>query len=215
MGKSSTHTKYYTPDGQLVPGVTTVKDVMAKPFLLVWANKLGLAGIEIGKYVDNLADVGTLAHLYVESYYTKKEVDVRDFSPNQVELAQNSFKKFLGWEQKNKLEVIGAELKLVSSTLYFGGTCDLYGILNGKKTLIDIKTSKEVYPEHFTQVAGYKLLLEENGYPVEDAKILRIGRDESEGFDEKEVPMIDVHAERFLACLKLYQINNKLKVNKL
>jgi hypothetical protein len=64
-------------------------------------------------------------------------------------------------------------------------------------------------------VAAYKILLEENGYPVENAKILRIGREEAEGFDEKDIPLIEVHQEKFLACLKILQIDNKLKVNKL
>ena len=63
----------------------------------------------------------------------------------------------------------------------------------------------------FTQVAGYKMLLEENGYPVEDVRILRIGRDDSEGFDDVSVPLIDVHQKRFLVCLELYNLNKELK----
>jgi len=211
MGKSKAHQKYHTKDGILVPGVTTVLGVLAKPALVPWANKLGLQGIEVGKYVDNLAGIGTLAHSIVECYLTKEEVDYGDFTPNQRTQAERAADKFFEWEKKNTFKVIKAELQLVSDKYFFGGTCDIYADLNGKKTLIDIKTSKACYSEHFTQCAAYKILLEENGYPVEDAKILRIGREEAEGFDEKEVPLIDVHAEKFLACLKILQIDNKLK----
>lgn len=215
MGKSNAHIKYYTKNGILVPGVTTVLAVLAKPALIPWANKLGLQGIEVGKYVDNLADAGTLAHAFCESDFTGHGVDIQDYTPNQVTLAKNAFKKFLEWKGKQStFKVLKAELQLVSEEHMFGGTADLYCELNGKKTLIDIKTCKAVYSEHFTQVAAYKILLEENGYPVEDAKILRIGREEAEGFDEKDVPLINIHQEKFLACLKIKQIDNKLKENK-
>jgi hypothetical protein len=215
MGKSNGHQKYHTKDGILVPGVTTVLGVLAKPALVPWANKLGLQGIEVGKYVDSLADVGTLCHNIVECYLTKKEVDYSDYTPNQRTLAEGAAKKFFDWEKKNKFVFIKSELQLVSEKYFFGGTCDIYCELDGKKTLIDIKTSKACYSEHFTQVAAYKILLEENGYPVEEAKILRIGREEAEGFDIKDIPMIDVHAEKFLACLRVLQINNKLKEKKI
>jgi len=215
MGKFSSHQKYHTKEGILVPGVTTVIAVLAKPALVPWANRLGLQGIEVGKFVDSLADVGTLTHRIVEAYLKKEDVDYSDYTPNQRKLAETASKKFFEWEKKNVFKVIKSELQLVSEKHFFGGTCDIYAELNGKKTLIDIKTSKACYPEHFTQCAGYKLLLEENGYPVEDAKILRIGREEAEGFDVKDIPMIDVHAEKFLACLKILQIDNKLKEKKI
>ncbi len=215
MSKANAHQKYYTKDGILVPGVTTVLGVLAKPALIPWANKLGLQGIEVGKFVDSLGDIGTLCHTIIECYLKKQEVDYSDYTPNQKVLAENASKKFFEWEKKNNLKTLQSELQLVSEKYFFGGTCDIYGELNGKKTLIDIKTSKATYPEHFTQVAAYKLLLEENGYPVEDAKILRIGREEAEGFDEKDVPLIEIHQEKFLACLKILQIDNKLKVNKI
>lgn len=214
MGRSKAHQRYYTKDGVLVPGVTTVLGVLAKPALVNWANKLGLQGIEVGKYVDNLADVGTLTHAIIEDYLKGAVTDFSDYTPNQRKLAECASSKFFEWEKKNDFEMIKSELQLVSDKHYFGGTCDIYTMLNGKKTLIDIKTSKACYSEHFTQVAAYKILLEEHGYPVEDCKILRIGREEAEGFDEKSVPCVDIHAEKFLACLKIMQINNRLKENK-
>ena len=101
---------------------------------------------------------------------------------------------------------------MVSEKYQFGGTCDIYCDLNGKKTLIDLKTAKGIFPEMHTQVAAYKILLEENGYPVEDVRILRIGRDESEGFEDQKVAMVDLHWQRFLHCLEIYKINKKLQI---
>ncbi len=215
MGKAKAHQQYFTKDGILVPGVTTVLGVLAKPALVPWANKLGLQGIEVGKFVDSLADVGTLCHHIIECYLKKQVVDYSDYTPNQRVLAENAAKKFFDWEKKHDFNILRSELQLVSEKYFFGGTCDIYCELDEKKTLIDIKTSKGCYPEHFTQCAAYRLLLRENGYEVENVKILRIGREEAEGFDEKEVPLIDIHEEKFLACLKILQIDNKLKINKL
>ena len=169
-----------------------------------------LQGIQLGKYVDSLADVGTLAHRIVECHLKNQVVDYGDYSPNQRKMAENAAKKFFNWESKHQFKLLGSELQLVSEKHKFGGTCDIYCELDGKKTLIDIKTSKDCYKDHFSQVAAYRLLLEENGYPVEEVKILRIGRDDSEGFDEKEVPSLDLHTKRFLLALKLYNLEKQL-----
>jgi len=221
MGKSKAHQVYRLKDGTRVPGCTTITGVMDKPVLKVWANKLGLGLItgeptELGKYMDNLADIGTLAHKMVENHIGKImkveiDEDYSDYNEKQISMAENAALKFFSWEKENKVEYLASELQMVSEKHRFGGCCDIYALLNGKKTLIDLKTSKGIFGEMFTQVAGYKMLLEENGYPVENVKILRIGRDESEGFDDKSVPLIETHQKRFLVCLELYKLNKQLK----
>ena len=213
MGRFKAHQKYYTKDGVLVKGVTTILQVLNKPFLLKWANDLGLAGIKMSDYVDNLADIGTLAHAIVEARLMKTVVDYSDYSPNQKRLAETSSAKFFDWETKNKFEAIKCEIQLVSEK-GFGGTIDIYCNLNGKKTLIDLKTSKAIYPEHFIQTAAYKILLEENGYPVEECRILRIGRSAEEGFEEVIVPNVEIYGRKFLKCLDIIQIDNELKLNR-
>ena len=216
MGKSTAHQIYKLKDGTRVPGCTTITGVMNKPALVRWANNLGLKGIDSSKYVDDLASIGTLAHKLVENHintFLKGPIDAdfKDYTANQMSLAENAVLKFFTWEKENKVEYLKSELQMVSEKHRFGGCCDIYAKLNGKATLIDLKTAKGVYGEHFTQVAGYKLLLEENGYPVEDVRILRIGREEVEGFDDVSVPLIEKHQERFLVCLQLYNLNKQLK----
>jgi len=214
MSKFKAHQKYYTKDGVLVKGVTTILQVLNKPFLLAWANKLGLEGIKMSDYVDNLADIGTLAHSIVEARLTKTEVDYSDYSPNQRKLAEVSAAKFFDWQTKNKFEVIKCELQMVSDIHLFGGTIDIYCMLNDKKTLIDLKTSKAIYPEHFIQTSAYRILLEENGYPVEECRILRIGRSVEEGFEEVVVPNTEIYGRKFLKCVEIIQIDNELKINR-
>ena len=210
-GKVKTHTRYRLADNTIVPGVTTITGILNKPALVKWANNLGLQGIDSTKYVDEKASIGTLAHYMVECHLRGEKPDFADCTPNQIGQAENSVIKYFDWEKENTIKVIGVEMKLVSEKLRVGGQCDLYAELNGKKTLIDLKTSKGIFPEMITQVAGYKLLLEENGYPVEDVRILRIGREESEGFEDHKAVMLDLHRDRFLHCLEIYRINKLLK----
>jgi len=53
--------------------------------------------------------------------------------------------------------------------------------------------------------------LKENGYDVDTAYILRIGREESEGFEFVKIPDMNLHVERFLTCRKLYDLNSRLR----
>lgn len=61
---SKAHVKYRTKDKVLVPGVTTITNLLNKPYLIKWANDLGLEGIDSTKYRDEAADIGTLAMLW-------------------------------------------------------------------------------------------------------------------------------------------------------
>lgn len=208
--KVKAHKRYELKDGTYIPGATTITGLENKPFLVKWANNLGLQGIDSNKYVDHLANIGTLAHEIIEYELTERTIDFLDYTPNEIKMAKNSVNKFHKWKDQNEFEVIKCEISLVSEIHKFGGTADIYCILNGKKTLIDLKTGKAIYPEHFCQVSAYEQLLIENGYPVEDVRILRIGRDESEGFDDLGVPLRDLHWQKFLRLKDIYYINKKL-----
>lgn len=207
---SRQHTVYKNSEGKRVPGVTTILGVMDKPALVSWANKLGLEGIESSKYVDALARIGTLAHYIIECYLNKELVDYGDYTENEKRTAENSVLKFFTWLESNKFEVIQTEMKLVSDKMNYGGSIDAYGILNGIYTCLDFKTCKACYPEHHTQVVAYSMLLKEAGHRVDQIKILRIGRDEAEGFEEVTVGRIETHEKRFFTCQQLYEVNKEL-----
>lgn len=215
--KSRAHTIYRLKDGTRVPGCTTITSVMDKPALVRWANSLGLQGIDSSKYVDETAQIGTLGHYLIECYLTGKQPDTTDYTSNQIECAQNILRRFQVWETERGLKPADyalSEAPLVSETHRFGGTIDICAVLNGKGTLIDVKTCKSIYSEHKTQVAGgYSILCEENGYSLDTILILRIGRTDEEGFEEITVSPseIELHRKRFLICKELYEINKLIK----
>ena len=203
------HTRYYAErDGRKVrvPGTTTVTGVINKPQLVSWANRMGLDGIDTDSYRDELADAGTCAHALIEAHLTGGAVDVSEFTPEQLSLAENAVVSYLEWERGKDIEPILVEEALVSQEHMFGGTIDLYAKVDGVPMLIDLKTSKAIYKEHRIQVAGgYSLLLEENGHEVAQVRILRIGREESEGFDDLLIVNVAECRRAFIAARELYE----------
>ena len=208
---SKAHTIYKTTGGRRVPGATTITGLLNKPYLVTWANKLGLDGIDSTKYRDEAADIGTLAHAMVQAHLQGLKLDDDEYSPLQLDMAANSFLKYLEWEKNKNIKVIFCETPLVSDKNLYGGTMDLYCELDGIKTLVDFKTGKAIYGEYFVQTSAYAELLKEHGHQVEQIKILRIGRDEEEGFEERTILNWERYYKIFKNLNEIYQIKKELK----
>jgi hypothetical protein len=213
--KSQAHQRYRLkptaewPKGQIVPGVTTIVNTLAKPALIPWANKLGLQGIDVGKYVDDKAEIGTLGHTMVEDLLQGKPTDFSDYTPNQKLAAENSVASFLNWQKNHKIEVIFVEKQLVSEEHKYGGTGDIYAKVDDVLELIEIKTGKGIWPEHYIQTAANFSLLKENGFQVDRCRILNIPRGEGESFVEAIVPKLGINLEIFRHLLCVYQLRKE------
>ena len=209
--KTKVHTQYKLGDGTRVPSVTTILGVLGKPALIHWAWQMGIDGKDYRSVRDEAADAGTLAHYLVLCHLKGTEPDVRAYSQENQLKATNSFNKFLRWEQDHKLEPIMLEEYMVSEEMKFGGTVDFYGKVNDAPILLDFKTSKAIYPDMFYQLAAYQHLLEQNGHKVEGCKILRIGRSEEEGFEERSMDDLTKQWEVFVSCLSIYELTKTIK----
>ena len=208
------HTIYKLKDGTRVPGATTITGVMDKPFLVPWANRLGLEGIKSTEYVDNLAQIGTLAHDLIACHLQCLPHDTDDYTAQQIDLAENAVISYWEWEKGHTVEPILVEYPLVSEVFRYGGTIDCLAKIDGVLTLLDLKTGKAIYNDYFDQLASYAWLLWENDhadkFPL-PTMILRIGRDETEGFEVRKGTRIETHFERFKVCRQLYELNKELK----
>lgn len=206
--KSRPHTIYRTADGTRVPGVTTVLGILAKPALIAWANKMGLSGVDTTKYVERAADAGTAAHEMIQCHLTGQEFDRSQYPEDLLGIAENGFIKYLDWEKAHKVEAVKSELALVSETHRFGGTVDMYCLLDGIPTLVDFKTNATgIYSEMMHQTAGgYRVLLEENGLPVKKVLIIRLGKSENMDLETKEIGDWDKHWRIFSLCRELYDL---------
>jgi hypothetical protein len=205
--------RYTLADGTRVPGVTTVLGVLNKPGLVTWANNLGLEGIDCRKFVDVLGRIGTLAHHLVLCHLTGETPDLDAYSAEERDRAENALISFFAWEKDHEVHVVQTEFPMVSERYRFGGTVDLIANIDGISTLVDFKTSKAIFPEHICQVAAYLTLAVENYFPVKQARVLRIGRTEDEGFDDKkfDADELDPYWATFYHALAIYELQKRIR----
>ena len=209
--KARAHTRYKNKKDKIVPGVTTVLNLLSKPALIPWANKLGLEGIDVTKYVDDKADIGTLAHDMIHCHLSDKEADTSEYSAKQISQAENCLISFYDWLKTVPMKPILLEEKLVSEKHQYGGSIDCYADILGKKVLVDFKTGKAIYDNMAYQLSAYRNLLEENGHEVDYAVILNIPRAETENFAVRRWDNTDLELKIFQNCLKIYKLEKQIR----
>lgn len=163
-------------DGTKVPGATTITGQLGNPFLTKWANKLGKQNIDVEEYTKNRARQGELIHMIIQSHLMKCDIDLSNYKDNEIILAEQAFDRYLVWEKEHLIENVEVEKELVSEIYKYGGFLDIYCKLDGKYTVIDIKTSKDIGLDQKLQVSSYVQLLRENNLPVEQYMILNTGK---------------------------------------
>lgn len=159
---------------------------------------------------------GTDLHAELERFVKwhmgeKKDNDYGQFDPK--------IQPFIEWTIKNVKRFIYSESHCYSEKLWVGGISDCAAELNdGKVVVIDFKSSKEAYPVHFFQIAGYDLEIEENGWFDRNGKLLGKLEKKVEGYIV--VPFgasiiqpvysdrVDVYKDMFKHTLALYKFLN-------
>ena len=205
--------KYLLADGSETYGVTTILSVLNKPALYRWYYNMGKKGEDPFKAKDKAADIGTIAHYMVECHLKNEKPNLDDYVKSSIDKAETAFLAFLGWERQNRFKSILLEAPLVSNKYGYGGCIDIYGDLDGKKALIDIKTSSGVYPEMRVQVSAYKNLLQENGNEVDECHILRIDKESGE-FHHVRLNDLKLEWEFFKALIPVYTMHKKITKEK-
>ena len=209
--KTRIHTVYKLASGDRVPSVTTVLNILAKPALLDWAWQMGTQGLDYKAVRDSAGDIGTLAHLLIMADLKHEKLDTSEYSAQDIEKAETCLIKYWDWSKGHKIEPIMIETALISEQYQFGGTIDFFGKVDNQPTLVDFKTGKGIYPEFFYQLAAYEQLLAEAGQLIEVTRILRIGRNEDEGFEERTIGKLDNQWQIFLNCLNIYKLQKEIR----
>lgn len=199
------HQTYHDVEGNRLPGVTTVLNVMGKPFLIPWANKLGLEGYEVGPYTAAQAKVGTISHALIEAELRGELLAIADYEPNEVDRARNVLRSFQAWRADKLIEPIILEEGLVSTHGY-GGTIDFYGRVDGLCGVIDFKSSNDIYDEQKIQVCTYAQLLLENDHRVDFAMLLRMPRTDDADFFVWQTSTFGPRYDLFLALLNVHRL---------
>ena len=223
------------PDGtteeRWLKRVTTILGVLDKPALIQWAANeacefiaeawepnaayskehrdeiLRQARYAHKRKKEEAANLGTMAHEYIEDFLTSGSWptdSVWDFLPEEV---QNSLTLFRDWWDQQDLKVVATEKYLANLDLNYGGTLDfLCENSAGELVVWDWKTSKGIYGEMKLQLAAYVGALALNGYTVAQAGILRIGKTDA-AFETLQVPLPELRDlyRVFAALVPIYE----------
>ena len=147
---------YQTPDGRLVPSVTTVlsatKDMT---HLHAWRKRIGEAKAQ--QITTESANIGTVMHRSLE-----KHVKGEDRTPGSNLIQQKAHKManvIIDNGLKDISEVWGSEVALHYPELY-AGTTDLVAVYKGEPAICDFKQSrklkkKEWIEDYFLQLVAY------------------------------------------------------------
>ena len=163
---------YVNAAGQRLPGVTWVIGTNLgwnKDALKVWANREGLAGRAItrdfgGTTAQRAADIGTAAHAMIEAHIHGLDPEVAAaseldaLSADDRVKAERGFGMFLRWFRGSRVVVLGTELWGIDEEYQTGFCIDAIGRehdLSDGIVLLDWKSSKGTYADHFIQIAAY------------------------------------------------------------
>lgn len=170
------HYKYYiNKHGERVMRVSDVIKMMAKDQLIVWANMLGFKGVSYKKELERTANIGSLCHDILQSYFSKDKLAEIDYDHYAVHAygdqleARRAVESFFAWFEKfikhHTYNVLHTEYVVVGEHL--GGTidCIIEGWKDPKKVIFVDYKSSGFYLSQFLQLAAYVMLYEEVNGP--------------------------------------------------
>ncbi len=147
---------YVDEDGKYYPSATTLLEAYPKPFaLLQWMK-------EVGKGSDEIRDAagrrGSAVHTLTERYDRGEEIELLGESGQPVHSMEewSMFERYTDFSNRFTPQYDMIEQQLICPELGFAGTLDRIGTVDGKKLLIDIKTSNGIYNSYWLQLAAYR-----------------------------------------------------------
>lgn len=170
---------------------------------IVSEDELELARRNFRDVSQDALDIGSEVHDAIE-YYLKTGKERRVERPESI----SAFVAFLEWKDSFNLEVIETE-KTVSGE-YYAGTLDLLCKLDGIKYIVDLKTSKAIYPDYRYQIAAYRATQND----IEGSGILRLDKEtglpEWKDFSKSHEKDLRV----FMAMVDLYYLRHPRNAKK-
>lgn len=211
--KSTKRAGMYLINNKYYPSVTQILSVIDKPALRIWFGKQVYMATSLNPAISEqeaLAEPtkqsttaksrGTAVHDIVEAYENTGKVAGLE-GP-----FQGYARAFESWINSNDIKVVGHEQTVKSEKYHYAGTLDLLVEVNGKLTLIDVKTGKDIYPEAHLQVSAYKQALSEDGTELQGAGILLLQEDGTYKYEQAKDKL-----KTFLACKVLWEgLNEEL-----
>jgi hypothetical protein len=198
-----------------VPSVTTVLKQLgwSSGGLMYWAWREGFEGRTIEEARQAAADIGTIVHAMVEAdLHGEGPPDLSALPEPMAHSCATAYEGWLRWKEQHHVADVKSELSLISREHLFGGTMDQLRT-DGELSVLDLKTSAGLYPDHLCQIAAYGKLAEENCHGTAARyHVLRISREDG-SLHHHEWPANSMAPawEAFLCARRLYDLERTLK----
>lgn len=169
------------------------------------------------------AESGTDLHAELERFVKFcMETGIPTPDTEDAKMFDQKIQPFVGWAFKNVKRFLWSEMHTYSEQHWVGGITDAGAELkDGNIAVIDFKSSKDAYPTHFWQIAGYDIQITENGgYNAKGEKVFTLEKPITQHivvpFGSKDgLPVVSREVvsgkKAFLAALTLYRELNKLE----
>ena len=185
----------YMVGDRKIPSVTRVVDAVFPKYLVDWAATAGAdywkenygedtdmynGIINAHKQISHRAQtIGLEVHKWIELYIKGKIIDV-DTAVDYPEGVKVPMQNFHMWADAHDIEWESCEEKVYSRNWEYAGTVDAVAKINGKRCVIDFKTSAKIYKEYYLQVAAYVSAIGEmRGELPELGVIVRLDKEEN------------------------------------
>ena len=154
---------FYTEKKRLYPSVTTILHQIPNPELDAWKAKVR----NWQKISAAACKFGSEVHGEIENSLMGKPVKVKH---------KMQMEAFRTWREEIGFQCFKTEVK-VKSVKGYAGSLDLFGKIGEKLYIIDLKTSKQIYPEMLLQLSAYKYaFLEANTLLEINIGVLRLDK---------------------------------------
>src|SRR3990167_10954592 len=134
--------------------------------LKVYGNLLPEEYYAHSEKLKDTAKTGTDLHAELE-HFVKATMGLKPMRADYDKKIQ----PFIDWTEKNIKRFIASEAHCFDEELWVGGITDCVAELNDEKlAVIDFKSAKEAYTNHFIQAGGYAIQIDANGLFSEDGE---------------------------------------------
>lgn len=142
--------------GAYFPSATTILEAYPKPYaLLQWMKEVGAKSDEIR---DNAGRRGSTVHQLTEDYDNGNQVNLLGDNGQPLYSMEEwaMFERYVDFSTRFSPDHQLIENQVLSPDLGFAGTLDRVSIIDGKKYVLDIKTSNGIYNSYWLQLAAYR-----------------------------------------------------------
>jgi hypothetical protein len=164
--------KYFTPEGNAYPSITTVLSILGKDAITEWRNRVGEE--EANRISSFASKRGTAVHKIAEDYLNNEPDYKKGHMPASI-VSFNTMKTVLDERLSN---IWMQETFLYSDKLKCAGQVDCIAEFDGELSIIDFKTSRKEKKEewitsYFIQASFYAAaFLERTGIAIKQAVII-------------------------------------------